>query len=106
MRILLVILGCLMLAAPAFGFGTGAEGCAGDCMACHKLTKSEATELFKNIDPSFTVEDVSVAPARGLFQVTLKKASVLHLVYLDFSKNFLVNGPIIDIKSKRNLTQQ
>jgi thiol:disulfide interchange protein DsbC len=75
-------------------------------MACHKLTKGEAVDLFKNIDPSLTVEDVTTAPARGLFQVTLKKDGVTHLVYLDFSKNYLVNGPIIDIKNKRNVTQQ
>jgi len=106
MRFLFVILCCLMFAAPAFGFGKGVEGCTGDCMACHKLTKSEAVDLFKNIDPSLTVEDVASAPARGLYQITLKKDAALHLVYLDFSKNYLVNGPIIDIKSKRNLTQQ
>ncbi len=106
MRGLFVVLCCLMFTAPAFGFGKGVEGCTGDCMACHKLTKSEAVDLFKNIDPSLTVEDVASAPARGLYQVTLKKDGALHLVYLDFSKNYLVNGPIIDIKSKRNLTQQ
>ena len=106
MRFLLVVLCCLMIAVPAFGFGKGVEGCSGDCMACHKLTKTEAVELFKTIDPTLTVEDVTTAPARGLYQVTLKKGGALHLVYLDFSKNYLVNGPIIDIKSKRNLTQQ
>jgi len=106
MRILLVMLWCLLCAAPVFGFGKGVEGCSGDCTACHKLTKSEAVELFKNINPSLAVEDVGIAPARGLYQITLKKDGALHLVYLDFSKNYLVNGPIIDIKSKRDLTQQ
>lgn len=106
MRVLFVMLCCLMFAAPAFGFGKGVEGCSGDCAACHKLTKSEAVELFRNIDPTLAVEDVSTAPARGLYQVTLKKDGAVHLVYLDFSKNYIVNGPIIDVKSKRNLTQQ
>lgn len=106
MRFLFVMLCCLMFAAPAFGFGKGVEGCSGDCTACHKLTKSEAADLFRNIDPTLTVEDVSSAPARGLYQITLKKDKAVHLVYLDFSKNYLVNGPILDIKSKRNLTQQ
>jgi len=38
MRILLLLLVLLTLAAPAFGFGKGAEGCSGDCTACHKVT--------------------------------------------------------------------
>lgn len=106
MRILLVIVCCLMFAVPAFGFGTGAEGCAGDCTACHKVTKEEVKDIFKNIDPTVTVEDVSPAPARGLYQLTLKKGSLLQVVYMDFSKNYLLAGQLIDIKSKRDLTRQ
>lgn len=106
MRILLIIVCCLMFAAPAFGFGTGAEGCSGDCMACHKVTKEEVKAIFKNIDPALSVEDVSTAPARGLFQVTVKKGAALQVVYLDFSKNYLLAGQLIDIKSKRDLTRQ
>ncbi len=106
MRVLVVLFCCLMFAVPAFGFGKGVEGCSGDCTACHKLTKAEAVDIFKKINPAVTVEDVTTAPARGLYQVTLKKDTTLFLVYLDFSKNYLINGQIIDIKSKRDLTQQ
>lgn len=106
MRILFVILCCLMFAAPAFGFGKGMEGCSGDCTACHKVTKSEVQDIFKKIDPTVTVEDVSPAPARGLYQITLKKAAALQVMYLDFSKNYLLAGQLIDIKSMRDLTRQ
>ncbi|MCM2359862.1 MAG: DsbC family protein [Geobacteraceae bacterium] len=106
MRILLVILVCLMFAVPAFGFGAGVEGCSGDCTACHKVTREEVKDIFKNIDPAVAVEDVTPAPARGLYQITLKKGTTLQIVYLDFSKNYLLAGQLIDIKSKRDLTRQ
>lgn len=106
MRIAFIALCCLMFAAQVFGFGKGMEGCSGDCTACHKVTKEEVRDIFKNIDPSLAVEDVSPAPARGLYQVTLKKESVLQIVYLDFSKNYLLAGQLIDIKNKRDVTRQ
>lgn len=106
MRILLVMICCLMFAVPLYGFGTGVEGCSGDCTACHKVTKDEVKDIFKNIDPSLSVEDVSPAPARGLYQVALKKGGVIQMVYLDFSKNYLLAGQLIDIKNKRDLTRQ
>ncbi len=106
MRILFVILGCLLFASSALGFGKGVEGCSGDCIACHKVTKSEVQDIFKNIDPAVTVEDVSPAPARSLYQITLKKGAAVQIMYLDFSKNFLVSGQLIDIKNMRDLTRQ
>ncbi len=97
---------CLLLATSAFGFGKGVEGCSGDCTACHKVTKSEVQEIFKSIDPTVTVEDVSPAPARSLYQITLKKGPSIQIMYLDFSKKYLVAGQLIDIKSKSDLTWQ
>jgi thiol:disulfide interchange protein DsbC len=106
MRKLLVILGCLLCTAPAFGFGKGVEGCSGDCTACHKVTRSEVAEIFKSIDPTVTVEDVSPAPARSLYQITLKKGTAVQIMYLDFSKSYLIAGQLIDIKNKSDLTRQ
>ncbi|HBG04806.1 MAG: hypothetical protein A2075_11595 [Geobacteraceae bacterium GWC2_58_44] len=106
MRVLFLMLILLICAAPAFAFGTGAEGCSGDCTACHKVTLNEVREIFKNIDPGVVVEDVSPAPARSLYQVTLKKDGQVHVAYLDFSKNYLLAGQLFDIRNKRDLTRE
>lgn len=106
MRILLILFCCLLYTASAFAFGKGVEGCSGDCTACHKVTRSEVQGIFKKIDPAVSVEDVSPAPAPGLYQVTLKKGVQVQVMYLDFSKNYLVAGQLIDIKNKRDLTRQ
>jgi thiol:disulfide interchange protein DsbC len=95
-----------MCAAPAFGFGKGVEGCSGDCIACHKITLNEVRDIFKNIDPGLTVEDVAPSQARSLYQITLKKEGQMQIAYLDFSKNYLLAGQLFDIRNKRNLTSQ
>jgi thiol:disulfide interchange protein DsbC len=100
------ILCVLAGAASAFGFGKGVEGCSGDCTACHKVSKGEVQDIFKGLDPSVVVEDVTPSPARGLYQVTLKKGSLVQVMYLDFSKNYLLSGQLIELKSRRDLTRQ
>jgi len=106
MRILLVVIYTVLYAVSAFGFGKGVEGCTGDCTACHKVTRGEVQEIFKNLDPTVTVEDVAPSPARGLYQVTLKKGASVQVIYLDFSKNYLIAGQLVDIRSKSDLTRQ
>jgi len=106
MRVLFLLLLLLTASTSAFGFGKGVEGCSGDCTACHKVTLSEVREIFKNLDPGITVQEVAPAPARSLYQVTLKKDGQLQVAYLDFSKNYLLAGQLLDLKNKRNLTAQ
>src|SRR5512141_3071612 len=106
MRILLILFCCLLYTTSAFAFGKGVEGCSGDCTACHKVTKSEVQGIFKKIDPTVSVEDVSPAPARGLYQITLKKGAAVQVMYLDFSKNYLLAGQLIDVGTMRDVTRQ
>ena len=105
-RTILAILFLLLSAPSAFAFATGAEGCSGDCIACHKVSLDEVRGIFKNIDPTLVVEDVSPAPARSLYQVTLRKEGKPLVAYLDYSKEYLLAGTLIDIKNRRNLTQE
>ena len=51
------------------------------------------------------VEDISLAPVGGLYQVTVKKNGQPGIAYLDFAKKHLVAGRIIDIASRADLTQ-
>ena len=105
MRVIFLLLALLICAVPAFGFGTGVEGCSGDCTACHKVSLDEVKEIFWNIDPGLVVQDVTPAPARSLYQVTLKKEGQVRIAYLDFSKNYLLAGQLIDIRNRRDLTR-
>lgn len=106
MKQILILLTLLLSAPSAFAFGTGADGCSGDCTACHKVSLEEVRGIFKNIDPALVVEDVSPAPARSLYQVTLRKEGKPLVAYLDYSKEYLLTGQLIDIKNRRDLTRE
>ncbi|VAX34429.1 hypothetical protein MNBD_NITROSPIRAE03-1722, partial [hydrothermal vent metagenome] len=49
---------------------------------------------------------VQKSPVKGLCEVSLEVKGKKVLVYIDSSKKNLVLGPIIDVKTKVNLTQQ
>ncbi|MCM2358183.1 MAG: DsbC family protein [Geobacteraceae bacterium] len=102
----LFILLAALLASEAYGFGTGAEGCSGDCTACHTVKKEEAAAVVKGLDPDTVVEAVGPSPVRGLYQVTVKKGDASGIVYMDFSKRFIIAGRIIDAGEKRDVTQE
>ena len=103
---LLLLLAPLFSTLHAFGFGAGTEGCGGDCSACHTVKKSEATAIVKGLDPDATVESISPSPVRGLYQVVVRKGGETAVLYLDFSKKYLIAGRIIDTVYKRDLTEE
>lgn len=94
------------LAGTASGFGTGAEGCGSDCTACHSFKKEEAQGLLKELAPDINVVDVAPAPVRGLFQVFVKKGKEDGVVYVDYSKKYVVSGAIIDVGRRRDVTRE
>jgi thiol:disulfide interchange protein DsbC len=93
-------------ADPSFGFGTGAAGCGADCAACHSVSKEEAATIVKGLDPASTVESVGPSPVRGLYQVVVKRGDESAIVYLDFSKKYLIAGRVIDTAYKKDVTEE
>lgn len=88
------------------GFGKDVQGCGSDCKSCHKITKKEATKILHLIDPNVAVEDVVYSQLKGLYEVVLKKDGKSSIVYLDYAKNHIVLGRVIDIKGKKDLTRE
>lgn len=107
MKHLLIIIALLTgYAGTAAAFGTGELGCAGDCTACHKVTKKDAQDAVTKIDPSLTVESISSAPVPGLYQMVIAKENNKGIAYLDFSKRYLIQGTVIDTGNKVNITSK
>jgi thiol:disulfide interchange protein DsbC len=88
-------------AAYAHGFSTKGE----DCSKCHTLTKDEATEIVKKFNPSLSVIDVQTVPVKALWEITVATGGQKVLAYVDFSKQYLITGEIIDLKGNKNLTR-
>ncbi len=90
--------------AEAFG------GCGGECSECHKLKTEEAEELLKEGSipelRSVKVVGISQAQAKGLWEISIQKDGKKGILYLDFSKRYLIVGQIIELKSSKNITQE
>ena len=75
------------------------DGCGGDCGTCHSLTLKEASTLLKGIGGD--VKEVKPSPVRGLWEVGLANQGKKAVVYVDYSKKFIVNGGIFDIATRK-----
>lgn len=88
------------------GFG----GCGGECKDCHTLKPEEAQNILKEGGiaelKTVRVTSISQAPAKGLWEISIQKDGKRGLVYLDFSKKFLVIGQIVELKTSKNITQE
>ena len=69
------------------------------------LSIDEAMILLKSLDPNIKVITVQPSPIEGLWEVDIESGGKKLPVYVDLSKKYVVSGSIIDIKEKRNLTQ-
>jgi thiol:disulfide interchange protein DsbC len=92
----------LLFAVPAPYAFTG-EGCSsGACTDCHSLTRDEASKILGgNVD---NVLSVGTSPVGGLWEVAVEKAGQRWPLYIDFSKEHVIAGQIIQVSTKKNLT--
>jgi len=82
------------------------SGCETDCLKCHNMSKDEAFKILKNIDPNVEILNVKMAPAKGLWEVDFKLKGKKGITYIDFSKQYIIAGEIIQIKTKQSLTRK
>jgi thiol:disulfide interchange protein DsbC len=88
------------------GYCLGFETRGQDCSKCHTLTKDEATNLLQALFQGIKVLEVSISPAKGLWEVFSEVGNRKGIVYVDFSKKYVFSGAILSIKEKKNLTQE
>ncbi|NWF76690.1 MAG: DsbC family protein [Nitrospirae bacterium] len=77
-----------------------------ECIKCHQITNEEATNLLKEIIPDIRILEIRNAAIKGLWEVSVERGGQKGVVYIDFSKNLLISGSILNVKTKTNLTQE
>ena len=99
---LAVLIPVMFNAAISYGFSSQGQ----DCTKCHSLKKEEAAAILKDIVPDIKIRDVRVSPIKTMWEIEFESAGKKGLVYLDFTKKHAISGSILDIKGKKNLTQE
>jgi len=101
--ITLILLSSVIYVSPVFAFG----GCESDCQKCHSLSKEEVHEIFTKIKaPDAKVIDIKLSPLKGLWEVTLENKGQQGIMYVGFSKKYIVSGPIFEVDTASNKSQE
>jgi thiol:disulfide interchange protein DsbC len=77
-----------------------------DCTQCHRITKDEAANVLKDIAPDIKILEIRPIPLKGLWEIAAEGKGQKVVLYVDFSKKYLISGNLVDIKTKANLTQE
>ncbi len=100
--ILAMALSILQYASNSYAFSSKGENCS----KCHTLKKEEAAALIKLLDPNIKILNIKLTPLKSLWEIDVESGGKKAVVYIDITKKYLISGQILDIKSKRNLTQE
>lgn len=98
----LSVLVALSAPCPAPAFQKDGCGAGGSCSDCHTLTREEAAGILTGVVDN--VLNVEMSPVRGLWVVDISKDGRSWPVYIDFSKDFLINGQVIRLSTKESVT--
>jgi len=90
-----------LYATNTYAFG----GCEAECGKCHALSLPEAEGILARMKvPDAKVIGVEMSPVKGLWSVTVEKGGKKGVVYVGFSKKYIVGGPIYEVDSAENKT--
>jgi thiol:disulfide interchange protein DsbC len=70
------------------------------------LGKDEAAVLLKDLAPDLKILEIRPSPVKELWEIAVQSGERKGLLYLDSSKKYFIQGAIIDLKTKANLTQE
>lgn len=97
------ILTVFLLSGKAFAFG----GCESDCKKCHSLEPSEVQHILTKLHASDAkVLGIQMSPIKGLWQVTVQEKGKTGVLYVGFSKKYVVGGSIFEVDTASNKTAQ
>ncbi|TAL25263.1 MAG: hypothetical protein EPN94_05540, partial [Nitrospirae bacterium] len=107
MRILLLFMLAIsgQLLAINSAFASGA--CDADCTKCHTLSTNEVQAILAKVkNPEAKILKIQLSPARGLWEVAVENKGQRGLFYVDFSKKYLIPGPIIEVNAAVDKTKE
>jgi thiol:disulfide interchange protein DsbC len=93
----------LIAANFSFVWAFGSEGCDSDCSKCHSFTQRDAEEILKELKfKNSRVLNISISPAKGLWELVIEENGKKGVLYVDFAKKHMLSGPIIEIATGTN----
>lgn len=106
----LVVLGILFLPSDFFKRNSSAQafsGCEENCEKCHSLSNSEVKLILNKLKAEDAkILKIQMSPVKGLWEVAIESKGQRGLLYVDFSKKYLVSGSIVEVNAAINKTRE
>ncbi len=100
-----VFLSVAAFATPSYAFDK--TGCEMNCQKCHTINNDEIKAILKNLKaPDAEIVKVQLSPMKSLWEVSINNKGKPFVFYVDFSKNYVVSGSIIEVKTGKNKTAE
>jgi thiol:disulfide interchange protein DsbC len=77
-----------------------------NCFKCHSLNKVEASEILRKINPEIRVISIKRKTIGYFWEVGIELNGKKGIIYIDLPKRRLISGNVIEISSKKNLTDE
>jgi thiol:disulfide interchange protein DsbC len=101
--LLLILLSTMIFVPQVFGFG----GCETDCAKCHTLDAKDVQQIFEKMKaPEAKVLDIKMSPLKGLWEVAIEDKGTRGIMYVGFSKKYIMGGQIFEVDTATNKTQE
>ncbi|MCL4457184.1 MAG: hypothetical protein M1147_06930 [Nitrospirae bacterium] len=100
----IVFLFLVLTSTLTYSFST--SGCEGDCKRCHSLSNQEANAILKKIKElsHARITNIQLSPVKSLWEISLDDRGRKGVIYVDFSKKYIVFGNIVETSTGANKT--
>ena len=96
----------MIMTLPSITLAFGEKGCGeGSCADCHSIEIQETKEILKDLVKEVHGVDFSEVPGLFIVDATGKNGK-RGMLYMDFSKSYIVAGNFISIADKTNVSKR
>jgi len=83
------------------------SGCEEGCQKCHTITDAEINVILKKIKATGAkIVKTQMSPVKGLWEVAIDIKGRRDVLYVDFSKKFMVKGDLVEVDASLNKTKE
>lgn len=102
--LLAVAVACFLSAGHSvFAF----SGCEENCQKCHGLSNDELNLILNKLNaPAAKILKVQMSPVKGLWELAIDNKGQRAVLYIDFSKKYIIAGQIIEVNAAVNKTKE
>jgi len=83
------------------------SGCEENCQKCHSLSNDEVNIILNKLNArEAKILKVQMSPIKGLWELAIDNKGQRSVLYIDFSRKYVIAGQIIEVNAAVNKTRE